>query len=56
MNDICATCPMGDSKATIGKDDISSINFHEMCREALAAVDDLVGCGAQRASADHHAA
>jgi hypothetical protein len=62
MNDICATWPIGiersvpDGKGAVGKGDLGGVGLYETRREALVARDDLVGCGAQGAPADHHAA
>ena len=46
----------GDREGAVGKGDVGGVGLHEMGRETLAALDDLVRGGAQRAAADHHAA
>ena len=46
----------GDCEGAVGKGDVGGIGFHEVRRKALAALDDLIGCSAQGAAADHHAA
>src|SRR5271165_3835032 len=63
MNDICAIWPIGIErsvpaivKAPSAKGDVGGVRLHEMGGKALAALDDLVGGGAQCAAADHHAA
>ena len=63
MNDICATCSIGIDrsvpaivKAPSAKADVGGVGLHEMRGKALAALDHLVGRGAQGAAADHHAA
>jgi len=62
MNDICDLADRhravgaGDREGAVGKGDVGGVGLHEMRRKALAAFDDLVGRGARRAAADHHAA
>jgi hypothetical protein len=46
----------GDREGAVGKGDVGGVGLHEMRGKALAALDDLVGRGAQCAAADHHAA
>ncbi len=46
----------GDHELAVRELDVGGVGFHEVGRELLAALDHLVGRGAERAAADHHRA